>query len=189
MNAERIYKRVQGLKSFVTLEDADHLLSKRSDAAYVAEVLAAWATRYLPEPEDMPEPPEGPYTNRVIARGHVMLADEPRKHKGLDAGPTPYEYVLAGLGACTSMTLRMYAQRKELPLDHVHVELHHEKVHAKECEDCETEQDKVDRITRRIRIEGNLSTDQRKRLLEIADKCPVHRTLTGEIRIDSELVD
>ncbi|MFP4500199.1 MAG: alpha/beta fold hydrolase [Candidatus Hydrogenedentota bacterium] len=195
-NAERIYQQVRGLKSFITLENADHLLTNRADADYAAHVLAAWAMRYLPPREDRPEPPEGdvavaewdaPYTNRVVARDHMLLADEPRKHKGLDAGPTPYEYLLGGLGACTSMTLRMYAERKQLPLDHVRVDLNHKKMHAKDCSECVTEQGKVDHITRRITLTGDLTEDQRDRLLEIADKCPVHRTLTGEIRIDSEL--
>ena len=112
-----------------------------------------------------------------------MLADEPVTAGGQDSGPGPYDFVLAGLGACTSMTMRMYADRKSLPLDRVTVTLKHSKIYAKDCEECETREGMLDQIDRVISIEGTLDADQRKRLMEIADKCPVHRTLTSEIRI------
>ncbi len=118
-----------------------------------------------------------------------MLADEPIAAGGQDSGPGPYDFVLAGLGACTSMTMRMYADRKSLPLDRVTVTLKHSKIHAKDCEECETREGMLDQIDRVIAIEGALDADQRKRLMEIADKCPVHRTLTSEIRIVTKAAD
>lgn len=196
-HAERIYKAARGFRSFVSLAEADHLLSKRRDADYAAEVLAAWVERYLPERSGADEdgPAEGevvvreverPYTNRVRARSHEALADEPRQAGGLDAGMNPYEYLLAGLGACTSMTLRMYAERKGWPLERVAVRLRHSRIHAEDCADCETEQGQVDRIERSLEITGaELDDEQRARLLEIADRCPVHRTLNSETRIET----
>ena len=198
-HAERIYRRIRGRKSFVTLDDSDHLLSKHEDAVYVAGVIAAWGARYLPpstlddvedtEGEVLVEEWDRPYTNRVVARHHVQLGDEPVKAGGHDAGFTPYEYLLAALGTCTSMTLRMYAQRKEWPLDNVSVVLNQEKVHAEDCDGCEGKDEYIHELTREIRMEGDLSTEQRQRLLEIADKCPVHRTLTGEIVVRSRLAE
>jgi putative redox protein len=119
----------------------------------------------------------------------VLHADEPASFGGDDSGPGPYELLLAGLGACTSMTVRMYAERKGLPLARVEVRLEHDKIHARDCEDCETREGKLDEIRREVTIEGDLDAAQRQRLLEIADKCPVHRTLTSEIKIRTRLVD
>jgi putative redox protein len=114
---------------------------------------------------------------------HKMLADEPVAAGGRDSGPGPYDFVLAGLGACTSMTMRMYADRKSLPLERITVTLKHSKIHAEDCAECETKEGMLDQIDRVISMEGALDADQRKRLMEIADKCPVHRTLTSEVRI------
>jgi uncharacterized OsmC-like protein/alpha-beta hydrolase superfamily lysophospholipase len=194
-NASRIFTAAKHPKSFVSLAGADHLLSRRSDAAYVANVLHAWAERYLDLPEvalDLPEragvvvvrETRGGRLQQEIKVGrHRFLADEPTVAGGLDSGPGPYDLVLAGLGACTSMTLRLYAERKALPLDRVTVRLAHSRIHAADCENCETKEGMLDRIDRVITLSGNLDEDQRKRLLEIADKCPVHRTLTSEIDI------
>ncbi|MDA1266545.1 MAG: OsmC family protein, partial [Planctomycetota bacterium] len=194
-NARRIYESARGSKSFVNLDGADHLLTRREDAEYAGDVLAAWATRYvsfaaIPEADVdegavVVEEWDKPYTNRVSARGHTWLADEPAKYGALDAGPTPYELLLAGLGACTSMTLRMYADRKKWPLEKVSVSLRHDKIHADDCADCETTEGQVDRITRVVEITGELDETQRARLLEIADRCPVHRTLEGEIKVET----
>ncbi len=118
--------------------------------------------------------------------GHFLKADEPREYGGSEQGPTPYDLLLMALGACTSMTLRMYANRKKLSLDDINVRLEHARVHAEDCIDCEKG---MERITRRISLAGDLDPEQRARLLEIADKCPVHRTLEGDLRIDTELVD
>jgi putative redox protein len=199
-NARLIYKAARHPKSFVSLDGADHLLRRRSDSRYVAEVLAAWASRYLPEhpteevPEDTPEGEvvvEGKTTGfvqRIRARNHTFPADEPLDKGGTNLGPNPYELLLAGLGACTSMTLKMYAGRKEWPLDAVRVTLRHGRVHAKDCEDCEKDTGMIDVIDKKLELEGDLSEEQRERLLDIAAKCPVHRTLLNEIKIRSELV-
>jgi uncharacterized OsmC-like protein/alpha-beta hydrolase superfamily lysophospholipase len=194
-NASRIFTAAKHPKSFVSLAGADHLLSRRSDAAYVANVIHAWAERYLDLPEvalDLPERAGmvvvretrvGRLQQEIKVGRHRLLADEPVTAGGLDSGPGPYDLVLAGLGACTSMTLRLYAERKALPLDRVTVRLAHSRIHAADCENCETKEGMLDRIDRVITLSGNLDEDQRKRLLEIADKCPVHRTLTSEIDI------
>ena len=196
-NATQIFVAARHPKSFVSLAGADHLLSDRRDAAYVADVIAAWAERYLDPVAVQPAADPGAAPRNVVVREtraskfqqtvttgpHQMLADEPVAAGGEDTGPGPYDFLLAGLGACTSMTMRMYADRKSLPLDRVTVTLKHSKIHAEDCAECETREGMLDQIDRVIGIEGALDADQRKRLMEIADKCPVHRTLTSEIRI------
>ncbi len=194
-NASRIFIAAKHPKSFVSLAGADHLLSRRSDATYVANVIRAWAERYLDMPEVAPHLPDKPnvvvvretgqgrFQQEVTVGRHRFLADEPVDVGGLDSGPGPYDLVLAGLGACTAMTLRLYAERKALPLEGVTVELSHAKIHAADCESCETKEGMIDRIERAIAVTGRLDDDQRRRLMEIADKCPVHRTLTSEIDI------
>jgi putative redox protein len=194
-NATRIFVTAKHPKSFVSLSGADHLLSKRSDAAYVANVIAAWAERYLDEPHGMTaeevevgtvlvrETGEGKFQQEILTGPHRFLADEPVMVGGMDSGPGPYDLLLASLGACTSMTLRLYAEQKKLALERVTVRLAHNKVHAQDCENCETVEGMVDRIDRTIMLEGKLDEAQRKRLMEIADKCPVHRTLKSEIDI------
>jgi uncharacterized OsmC-like protein/fermentation-respiration switch protein FrsA (DUF1100 family) len=195
-NASHIFAAAKHPKSFVSLAGADHLLSKRSDAAYVANVVAAWAERYLevvPQPvAAMPddtagvvvrETRRGTFQQEIKAGRHRFIADEPTAAGGLDSGPNPYDLLLAGLGACTSMTLRLYAERKALPLDRVTVQLRHGRIHAADCASCETKEGMIDRIDRTLVLEGKLDGEQRKRLIEIADKCPVHRTLTSEIDI------
>ena len=200
-NATHIFAAAKHPKSFVSLSGADHLLSQRRDSVYVADVIAAWAQRYI-EPDAAAAPEAGMGPRRVVVQEtraskfqqtvtvgpHQMIADEPVAAGGKDSGPGPYDFVLAGLGACTSMTMRMYADRKSLPLDRVTVTLNHSKIHASDCEECETREGMLDQIEREIAIEGNLDAEQRKRLMEIADKCPVHRTLTSEIRIVTKAV-
>jgi putative redox protein len=194
-NASRIFTAAKHPKSFVSLAGADHLLSGRSDAAYVADVIRAWAGRYLDVPERAAEAAaqhgavvvretrRGRFQQQVTAGRHRLLADEPTAAGGLDSGPSPYDLVLAGLGACTAMTLRLYAERKALPLEEVTVALDHGKIHAADCADCETKEGMIDRIERAITLRGKLDAGQRQRLMEIADKCPVHRTLTSEVDI------
>ncbi len=198
-NAEAIYRAAHHPKSFVSLDDADHLLRHREDARYVAQVIAAWATRYLPElldpelvspfPEDaahviVADGPTGRYQEVISAKGHRMLADEPEDVGGRNEGPDPYGLLLSALGACTAMTLRMYAAHKKWPLERVAVRLSHRKLHAADCADCETREGKVDEITREIAIRGDrLDETQRTRLMEIADRCPVHRTLLSETKV------
>ncbi len=198
-NASRIFLAAKHPKSFVSLDDADHLLSDPRDAAYVAEVLAAWAGRYLPDASAQEAPRgedgevivmedgEGPFGQTILAGKHRLRADEPDSVGGLDSGPNPYDLLLASLGACTSMTLRIYARMKKLPLDKVTVRLRHDKIHAEDCADCETKEGKVDQIERWIHLDGDLDQAQRQRLLEIAEKCPVHRTLHSEIKVRSHL--
>ena len=202
-NATRIFVAARHPKSFVSLADADHLLSERRDAGYVAEIIAAWATRYLDPvvseqaavPGEAPrnvvvrETRNGKFQQTVSIGPHRMLADEPVAAGGEDSGPGPYDFVLAGLGACTSMTLRLYAERKSLPLERVTVTLKHSKIHAEDCADCETKAGMLDQIDRVITMEGALDAEARRKLMEIADKCPVHRTLTSEIHIVTRAAD
>src|ERR1044071_6829111 len=181
-NASAIFTAAKHPKSFISLGGADHLISKRADATYVADVIAAWSERYLdmvPEPDEMPiegvmvgETGNGKFEQSVVVGKHRYLADEPVSAGGNGSGPNPYEYLLAGLGACTSMTVRLYADLKKIPLDRVSVLLKHDKIHAVDCEECETREGKIDRIDREIRLEGEMSAEQRGQLMEIADKCP-----------------
>jgi uncharacterized OsmC-like protein/fermentation-respiration switch protein FrsA (DUF1100 family) len=196
-NATKIFVTAKHPKSFVSLAGADHLLTDRRDATYVADVIAAWAGRYLDPvaPKALADPGEvrrnvvvqetrqSKLQQTVSVGPHRSLADEPVAAGGEDTGPGPYDYLLAGLGACTSMTMRLYADRKSLPLERVTVTLNHDKIHAEDCAECETKSGMLDQIDRVIRMEGALDAEQRKKLMEIADKCPVHRTLTSEIRI------
>jgi len=188
-NASQIFGAAKHPKSFVSLDDADHLLSRSQDAQYVASVIVAWAQRYLPEPAlDSPDgesvtawgPVRGFRTELQVGPHHTV-ADEPKEVGGTEAGPSPYGHLLSALGACTAMTLRMYADRKRWPLEQAVVKLHHAKVHARDCEECDrSAAGKIDRIERTVELVGEaLTTEQRERLHEIADKCPVHRTLTS----------
>jgi len=194
-SATRIFGSAKHPKSFVSLTGADHLLSKKHDADYVANVIAAWSRRYLDEPESVAkaesetgvvivrETRAGKFQQEIMSGPHRFIADEPVSFGGLDSGPGPYDLLIAGLGACTSMTIRLYADNKKLPLERVAVRLTHNKIHATDCAECETKDGMIDRIDRHITFEGDLDAATRKRLLEIADKCPVHRTLTSEINI------
>ena len=200
-NAAQIFMAAKHPKSFVSLDTADHLLTGREDAIYVAAVLAAWAGRYLGAVPDVAEAAanhgmvsvsetrEGKFTQSIQIGAHQLRADEPVTMGGGDSGPSPYDLLLAGLGACTSMTLRLYAEQKQWPLERVTVHLRHEKVHATDCADCETKEGKIDRIEREIKIDGALDGAQRARLLEIANKCPVHKTLHSEVWIPTRLVE
>jgi uncharacterized OsmC-like protein/fermentation-respiration switch protein FrsA (DUF1100 family) len=201
-NATRIFTSARHPKSFVSLAGADHLLTKKADASYVADVIAAWATRYIdPLPKHASEAVTGPrqvvvqetraskFQQTVSIGPHRLLADEPAAAGGEDSGPGPYDFLLAGLGACTSMTMRLYADRKALPLDRVTVTLKHGKIHAQDCAECETKDGLLDQIDRVIAMDGALDAEQRRKLLEIADKCPVHRTLHSEIRIVTRAAD
>jgi len=198
-NASELFRAARHPKSYVSLDTADHLLTRKRDAFYVGNVLNCWADRYLPEsemPGDIPQGEEGAvivqetgrgkYGNYVVAAGHVQLASEPEDVGGDNSGPSPYDYLSAALGACTSITLRMYADLKKLPLKRVTVRIRHEKKHAEDCEAC---RGKVDHITREIRLEGDLNEAHRIRLREIADKCPVHKTLNAPVIISTTMVE
>ena len=199
-NAGTIFTAARHPKSFVSLDDADHLLTRREDAVYAADILAAWAGRWvgrkqaeLPEGKIqegtvvVSETPGFKFRQVMAAGSHSLIADEPKNVGGNDSGPTPYDYLIAGLGACTSMTIRMYADLKKIPLEGVRVELQHKKIHAADCEACETGSSKIDKITRKIILKGGLSPEQKKRIMTIADKCPVHRTLHSEIFVETEM--
>lgn len=196
--AALLYQAAKHPKSFISLDPADHLLSRTQDSRYAGEMIAAWAGRYL-ETADQPKRPEvidnrvtvrtgaeGFYTE-MFANGYPLIADEPESYGGSGLGPSPYDYLLASLGACTSMTLQMYARRKQWPLQTAVVRLRHEKIHAKDCEHCEEKNGKIDRFERELELKGELSEEQRARLLEIAEKCPVHRTLHNEVLVETKL--
>lgn len=197
-NATNIFAAAHHPKSFVTLDDADHLVTQSRDAEYAADVIAAWAGRYLKLTPPAPPigAPEGivrvaeadaaGFLQDVQAGPHHLLADEPLAYGGTNRGPSPYGLLAAGLGACASMTLRMYARRKGWPLQHVTVDVSHDKVHAQDASTPVATN--IDLFRRRITVTGDLSADQRQKLLEIADKCPVHKTLEASSRVETELV-
>ena len=200
-NASEIFLAAKHPKSFVSLDKADHLLTRKTDSAYVAAVLSGWAERFLPaetpvslraeEGEVVISDAGDGLFPQWIASGpdHRLRADEPVSVGGTDSGPSPYDLLLAGLGACTNMTLKMYADRKGWTFDRLETHLRQSKVHAEDCADCETRSGKIDRIERVLVIEGSFDEEQRAKLLEIADKCPVHRTLHSEISIVTSLGD
>jgi len=199
-NATHIFSAAKHPRSFISLDPADHLLSRREDALYAGSILAAWAARYLGAAADAAPPPvpgkvvaqetrQGKFSQTVVMGQHVIHADEPVAAGGTDSGPSPYDLLLAALGACTSMTMRMYADLKGFPLERAAVELKHDKIHAADCSECETRDGKIDRIERIIHLEGPLSGEQRAKLLEISNKCPVHRTLHTEVSIPTRLAD
>jgi putative redox protein len=197
--AALLYQGAKHPKSFISLDPADHLLSRKQDSRYAGEMIAAWAGRYLETAEaaqKIPEVidnrvtvrtgPEGFYTE-LFANGYPLVADEPESYGGSGLGPSPYDYLLASLGACTSMTVQMYARRKGWPLETAVVRLRHQKIHAKDCEHCEERNGKIDRFERELELKGELTEEQRARLLEIAEKCPVHRTLHNEVLVETRL--
>ncbi|CTQ67374.1 bifunctional alpha/beta hydrolase/OsmC family protein [Roseibium alexandrii] len=203
-NASEIFLAAKHPKSFVSLDKADHLLSRSQDAEYAAKVIAGWSSGYLDpivEPDasakgdgvEVVETGQGKFQALVASGHHRLIADEPESYGGFDSGPSPYGYLSAALGACTVMTLRMYADRKGLDIDRIGTTVLHDKVHAAECEDCSEEQKtrggKIDRFERLITLEGDLDAATRTRLLEIADKCPVHRTLESGAAVVTREVD
>lgn len=199
-NAAQIFQAARHPKSFVTLDRADHLLTDERDSRYVGTVLTAWASRYLPHPEPARTEEEliaenrvvtrtgpGGFRTEIMVRGHGSIADEPVAVGGTDAGPTPYDLLLSALGACTGMTLRMYADRKQWPLEQVTVRLRHEKIHAVDEVHCEDQEARIDRIQREVEVTGELSPEQRARLIEIADRCPVHGTLSAGVHVETRV--
>ncbi len=195
-NAEALYKSVKHPKSFVSLDGADHLLTNNEDSEYAGSVIASWASRYLEIPEEkdlatkhqvVANLGEEGFTTQMRAGKHYFTADEPKSFGGEDFGPSPYELLSAGLAACTSMTIQMYARRKKWPLLNVETHVDHQKSHAEDCENCERNTAKIDLFAREIVLEGNLDEQQQQKLLEIADKCPVHRTLSNKVKITTQL--
>ena len=207
-HASEIFQAARHPKSFVSLDGADHLLTNRNDARFAAAMIGAFADRYIVDESGALEAPrasapvvvaettQGPFLNHVVVGRHRMLADEPESVGGFDAGPSPYDLLGAALGACTSMTLRMYADRKGVPLDRVTVAVTHGKVHAADCAECSDNEllagrsGMIDRFERVVTVDGDdLTEEQRAKLLEIADKCPVHRTLESASSIVTRLSD
>ena len=203
--AAKIYSAAKHPKSFISLDKADHLLTRREDSEYVASVISSWAGRYLDITDVNKEASSAPapdierghvlvteqnkkFTRKIYSEDHQLIADEPLSVGGSNLGPNPYELLLASLGACTSMTIRMYANRKKINLNDVEVTLKHDRIHAEDCADGETQTGFVDKIEKTIKLEGSLTGAERQRILEIADMCPVHKTLHNEIQIKSKLI-
>ena len=194
-NASRIFTAAKHPKSFVSLDSADHLLTRAADADYAAGVIAAWASRYLPAPApamqaDAPareviveETGAGRFQQRIAIGPHRLVADEPAAQGGLDSGPSPYDLLAASLGACKAMTMRLYADNKQWPLEQVRVRVAHDKVHAADCADCETREGRIDEFRVVLSLVGPLDAEQRARIAAIAERCPVHRTLMSEVKI------
>jgi putative redox protein len=198
-NAARIFQAARHPKSFISLDQADHLLTRQADSLYAGAVIAAWAGKYI-DASDKDQPSEdkrqhqvttqiGPsgYVTDIMAAGHSLVADEPLSMGGTDLGPAPYDLLMAALGACKAMTLRMYTDRKQWSLDGVTVQLNHKKIDAADCETCVTKKGQLDQFDCEIDLAGELDEQQKKRLLQIADRCPVHRTLHSEIVVRSRL--
>ncbi len=196
--AEKIYKEAKHPKSFVSLDNADHLVSNKDDAEYIAATIAAWASRYIELPAENAkktvekghvyvEEKDHKFAQNVYSDSHHWLADEPTSVGGKNTGPDPYEHLLAALGTCTSMTIRMYANRKKWPLSHVGINLHHERSYNRDCQDCDEAPQQIDNLNREITLAGDLSDEQRDKLLEIADKCPVHKTLHSHLLVNTKL--
>jgi putative redox protein len=198
-DAEKIYKAAKHPKSFVSLDTADHLLSKANDSEFVAETISGWASRYLPAPKlERPTVAKGhivvaeldhKFQQSVYSDHHHWHADEPIAVGGQNTGPDPYEHLLAALGACTSMTIRMYANRKKLALEHVEVSLYHARDYVKDAEQAGEKPTQVEKLVRKVQLVGNLTKQEKDRLMEIADKCPVHRTLHNNPQVETVLVE
>ncbi len=197
-NATLLFTNAMHPKSFVSLDQADHLISDEADSRYAGRVLAAWAAKYLgidrpvlrlgADPgESVSRTGASGFRSDVSLSGHTLIADEPEDYGGTNMGPTPYDLLSGALATCTSMTIRMYADHKKLPVDSVTVSVSHDKIHAKDCEDCEQRDGRIDRFERELRVEGDLTDEQLERITEIADRCPVHRTLHGDIHVQTRL--
>lgn len=194
-NAEELYLKAWHPKSFVTLDTADHLLSRQEDSLYAGQVIGSWATRYLeiPEQSDLDSEHqvvanlgEEGFTTQIKAGDHYFVADEPVKVGGNNFGPTPYELISAALAACTSMTVQMYARRKKWEVENVETHVSYSRSHAKDCRECDSDSAKIETFNRLVSIKGELDEKQKNRLLEIADRCPVHRTLTSYATVSTE---
>ncbi|OUR97433.1 osmotically inducible protein C [Halobacteriovorax marinus] len=195
-HAAKIYQTLKHPKSFVSLDTADHLLMDKDDAEYAAQIIGSWISRYLKEVEsEKIKPstgellvvgrPKHNFTQDIYSMTNKLVADEPKSFKGDDLGMNPYELLQAALGACTSMTMKMYADRKKWNLKDVVVELKHSKVYGEDCEDCEESKSKLDHITKKITVSGDLTPEQIDKLIAIAEKCPINKTLNSDIKIES----
>ena len=199
-HAAKLFGAAKHPKSFVSLAGADHLLTNAADAQFVAAIIANWAHRYLPLQEDLPAPDEGVivrtgfgnFGTQIVTASHDFVADEPISQGGDDSGPNPYDLLLGALGACTAITMKMYADRKGWPFEGTRIQLTHQRDHHKDCDHCQEEGEgvQIEALHRKIEILGDrLTGEQRTKILEIAEKCPVHRTLQGHLHIHTEVVD
>ncbi|MGD9629674.1 MAG: alpha/beta fold hydrolase [Pyrinomonadaceae bacterium] len=196
-NAAELYEAASHPKSFISLDGADHLLSNKKDARYVGDTIGSWASRYIeiPGERSISTPndvaaflgTDERFTTQIKVGRHRLTADEPESFGGNDFGPSPYGLVASGLAACTAMTLRMYAERKNWDLREITVHVSHARSHIEDCQNCDSPNGKIDKFTRELELVGELDDDQRRRLLEIADKCPVHKTLESNARIETTL--
>ncbi len=195
-NARHLYEKLHHPKSFVSLDGADHLLSYPSDSAYVGDMIATWVQRYAPVAEKaaletdeqvVVRLNDGPFLTEILTGKHHLLADEPKSVGGEDLGPSPYELVSSGLGACTAMTIKMYADRKGWPLEEVKVHLSYDNSYFEDIKHCDSEERKIGKFTRIVEVEGDLDEKQRERILQIANKCPVHKTLESASEIETKL--
>lgn len=196
-NAAELYDAASHPKSFISLDGADHLLSNKKDARYVGDTIGSWASRYIeiPGERSISTPndvaaflgTDERFTTQIKVGRHRLTADEPEDFGGNDFGPSPYGLVASGLAACTAMTLRMYAERKKWDLREITVHVSHARSHIEDCQNCDSANGKIDKFTRELELVGELDNDQKRRLLEIADKCPVHKTLESNARIETSL--
>lgn len=199
-NAEQLYKKAHHPKSFVTLDNADHLLTKEEDSQYVGEIIGTWAKRYFPKAKNKMLSTEGEqlvghlnivennFTTEIQTKNHAFIADEPASVGGSDFGPSPYEYLNAALAACTVMTLKMYAERKKWDLREVYVYISHSRKHSDDL-NLVTEQPKyLDHISKKLKLIGDLTTQQKDRLKEISSRCPVHKTIASEVIFETEIL-
>ncbi|MEM8584283.1 MAG: bifunctional alpha/beta hydrolase/OsmC family protein [Bacteroidota bacterium] len=197
--AAKAYHAARHPKSFVSLDGADHLLTNPADSHYAGQVIAGWSSRYLPRPASSEKDlktrqvaarlGDQGYTTEIMVRHHHLTADEPESVGGNDYGPSPYELLSAGLSACTVMTIQMYARRKKWPVEEVICQVDHRKDYATDMADAESRPIKVDHFDRKLKLKGPLTSEQTQRILEIADRCPVHRTLHEEVVVSTEMVD
>jgi putative redox protein len=199
-NAELLYKNAHHPKSFVSLDGADHLMSNPKDSLYIGQVIASWAQRYLDTDEKEIKLKsdhdviarlnvDDNFTTDMAIGDHNMLADEPESYGGKNLGPNPYEFLSAALASCTAMTVIMYARKKKIPLNNVEVHVSHNKDHCEDCKASNSKNAKIDIFQREVLLEGELDDLQRKKLLKMADKCPVHKTIKSEIEVKTRLVD
>ncbi|WP_458628714.1 bifunctional alpha/beta hydrolase/OsmC family protein [Winogradskyella sp. PC D3.3] len=199
-NAEQLYKNAHHPKSFVSLDNADHLLSKEEDSQYVGEVIGTWAKRYFPKEENVMLSTEGEqlvghlniiednFTTSIQTKNHTLIADEPASVGGSDFGPSPYEYLNAALAACTVMTLKMYAERKKWDLREVYVYISHSRKHSDDLNLVLEQPKYLDHISKKLKFVGDLTTEQIERLKEISSRCPVHKTIASEVVFETEVL-
>ncbi|MEQ9441940.1 MAG: bifunctional alpha/beta hydrolase/OsmC family protein [Cyclobacteriaceae bacterium] len=194
-NAAKIYQQAHHPKSFISLDQADHLLSQKADSRYVGNIISAWVERYIVPKTPTPLSTElqvvtrtgETFSTEIMAGQHTLTADEPESVGGLDLGPSPYDLLAASLAACTGMTLRMYANHKKWPLEEVLVHVNHQKIYDEDCQNCEDPSKKIDHIERIVEVKGELDEQQQQRLQQIADKCPVHKTLHAAVKVHTTL--